>query len=373
MVIPEGAETGFYLMESCVLGGRQALLDMGHDAHILFHGDGTVEWLEMHLSMAGTWADGVIEADVGGTLIRRRYAVEGDLLTVFDEGGDASADSVYRRCDREAFLREAPASVRGGETASLPVTDGFIRGSLSAVCPDGWGGGVNAAAATVSFAGLGAEGHRRIDVMYGIKERVALEGERLDDMAEPDGGRVWEAAFDEGEGSLAAVTYSGGNAVKVTASGLSFDEEADGMLFGDVLASASLTWEAEEGGFGICEGGGDDFFELRSMSVSGAVADRELLMRLGYDWCMLFRPDGTVTAKLDGAVTRHWGDGIGAVVHGAWDGRLIAFMGGDPVGTVGYALEGDRLSLVLPDVGGRETPVAFQRSGQAPPEFGAFG
>jgi len=54
MSICANKDPDFFLIESCMLGGRDALLGMGFDAYVLFRGDDTVEWLEMYLQIEST-------------------------------------------------------------------------------------------------------------------------------------------------------------------------------------------------------------------------------------------------------------------------------------------------------------------------------
>ena len=360
-------ELDFFLIESCAIGDRNALLGMGFDAYIRFHSDGTVEWLEMYMPMTGTWADGVITVTVEGETRTRKYTIDGDVLTIIDEDGNG-CDSLYRRSDYETYDSSASAPPGAGETVEIPVTDGFRNGCLSAVCSDGWSGSREPSTGMISFSCTDPDTPKGIYVKYDIRECAVLEGEKIDEMTEPESGRVWERAYIAEYDQMQVLTYMDGSAIKVTASGLDFSAEEDQEAIGIIIFTSNLSWETEESGLSVCEGKESDFFELRSMTTESSTGNRALLTQFGYDWCILFRGDGTVTAKFDRAVTCHWGDGFGHVVNGRWADGAMTFIDGDKQGVLAYTLEGDRMTVAFRD----GLPVVFQRSAAAPPDFDAL-
>ena len=365
--ICNGRDLDFFLVESCMLGGRDSLLGMGMDMYLLFKNDGTVEMLMMSMTMSGTWSDGLMTftaPDDSGESMEMNYTIEGDLLTVTEE---ESGETVYRRNDDyESYNKSGPTSIGGGETIDIDVTDGFISGVMSATCPEGWYAYKNpvmdsmfmfTTSSTLFDDGDG----KKISVYFDIKECVVAEGEKQPELEL--GGKVWERARGE-EDRTELVTVMGSSAVKVEVSGCSFDDEAVTMALETVLSSVKLVWEREESSLGICEDGETDFFEIRSMSTSLSTGNRKFLQIMGFDWCILFRSDGTVTAKFDGAVNCSWGDGFGwvDVVTGTWNDREMIFTSGGDTGMLPFTLEGDRIYVIL---GG--DPVVFQRSSEAPP------
>jgi len=371
--ICKDTELDFFLVETTSIGDRDALLAMGMDAYVLFRGDGTVEMLMAGMTLPGTWADGVLTFSMGDESMTMGYTLDGDALTVIQgEGGEGDGRDVYRRSDYDSYDSGAAAPAGAGETVEVPVTDGFRDGLMSAVCPEGWYGRKTPFMDGMLTFNTNPEpfGVKNVYLKYDIKECVTIEGEgeRLEDQTNPDTGWVWEMACAE-DGQLVAVAYVGASAIKLTTDGL---EEEDVGVLRAIISSAGLTWETEESGLSVCEGGETDFFELRSMTTPSSTGNRSLLTTMGFDWCILFRGDGTVTAKLDGAVTCHWGDGFGAVVNGTWTNGAMTFTCGDKAGTVEYALEGDRMAFTLLDAAMESTPLVFQRSNAEPPDFDAL-
>lgn len=367
--ICKNGELDFFLIESCMFGDRDAVLGMGMDMYVLFHNDGVVEMVMTGMMpWVGKWEDGVMIFIIGDDEISvtRKYTIDGDVLTVIDEEGGTT--DIYRRGDYDSYDKSASASPGGGSVVEVSVTDGFISGVMSMVCPDGWYGHKNPVKSDMIIFNTNPDSAfdgKSIYVEYGIKECVTLsEGQQLPDNEIE--GKIWGGVVN-GEGQIEVVTYIGGNAVKVTTAGLSGDE-ADMMAFGIILSTINLTWETEEGSLSVCEGKETDFFELRSMKTSGSVGNRSLLQQFGYDWCILFSNDGAVTAKFDRAVTCYWGDGFGSVVSGTWNDGIMTFINGDVTGVLEYALEGDRLTVVFND----GQPVVFQRSNAESPDFDAL-
>ena len=359
----------FFLVESASGMSREDLLGMGMDAYVLFRSDGSVEMLMMRMSMTGTYSDGVLtftNPEDPNESMDMKYTVDGDRLTLISE--DEDGNTVFGRSDYDAYDAGGSAPTGSGETAEVPVTDGFVNGVMSVVCPEGWYGRINPMMDGMLMLNMNPDSlseDKNIYVEYGIRECVTIEGERLEDQTNPESGQVWEMAVKE-DGQLTAVSYMGGNAVKITTVGL---EEDDIGVFGEILSGVKLAWDREESALNICESGSTDFFELRSMTTSSSTGNRSLLTTMGYDWCILFRGDGTVTAKLDRAVTCHWGDGFGAVVNGTWKDGMMTFVNGDETGTIAFTLEGDRIMFVLLDAGKKESPVVFQRSSAEPRDF----
>jgi len=358
-------ELDFFLLESCPLGSRQTLLDMGMDAYMLFHSDGTVDMM-MGMVFTGTWNNEsatFINDDKATTM---KYTLEGDILTIAG-GEEGGGDTVYRRSDYAAYGKEPSSSASGGAIVSIPVTDGFITGVLSATCPDGWYGRKNPSGDMIFF-NTDPDMHysgTSIYIEYALKECVKLEGEKLNDLTDPESGRVWEAVSKDDNNLIETVTYKDGNAIKVSTSGLA---DGDSAALISILSTVALTWDSQESSLGICEGKETDFFELRSMTTSSSTGNRALLVQFGYDWCFLFRNDGTVIAKLDRAVTAYWGSGgFGKVPSGTWRKGVMTFTNGDSPWDLEYTLEGDRLTIL--DQG---LPVVFQRSQAAPPDFDAL-
>ena len=349
----------FFLVESTSMGDREALLAMGMDAYVLFRGDGSAELMMMGGTATGTWSGDVMTLTADGETSEMKFLVDGDVLTIPEMD-----DITFRRSDYDSYDNNATAPAGGGAVIETSVTDGFVNGVMSVVCPDGWYGRKTPMVDWVLMFNMSPDSlleDKKIYVEYGIRECVTIEGERQEDQTNPESGQVWEMAVNE-DGQLIAVAYMGGNAVKVTTAGL---EEDDIGVFGEIISTVRLAWEREESALSICGGESTDFFEIRSMATSSSVGNRSLLTTMGYDWCILFRGDGTVTAKFDGAVTCEWGDGFGAVVNGTWKDGVMTFTNGSVTGNLAYTLDGDRLTVAFRD----GLPVVFQRSNAEPPEF----
>ena len=360
-------ELDFFLVESCMLGDREALLGMGMDIYVLFRDDSSVEMMMMTVSMTGTYSNGVMtfsnpeDADETMTM---KYTLDGDKLTLIieDEGDGAT---VLCRSDYSAYDTGESAPAGSGETVEVPVSDSFISGVLSATCPHGWYGYKNAIMPDTIIFNMNPNSlfeEKMILVSYDISECLTPEGEELPDV-ETD-GRIWKNSLDE-DGNRKMITYMGGNAVKVEIKGIASDDEEAETALQIILSSVKLAMNSEESSCGICESDVTDFFEIRSMTTSSSVGNRVFLTQMGFDWCILFRNDGTVTAKLDGAVTCYWGDDFGAVVTGTWKTGTMTFINGEQSYDLAFSLEGDRLTFIMPD----GLPVTFQRSNATPPDF----
>jgi hypothetical protein len=298
-----------------------------------------------------------------------KYTLDGDILTLFTEylNDDVPVEeetAKLRRSDYDSYDANDSKPVEGGSVIETQVTNGFVAGVISIVCPEGWYGYKNALSPDMimfttdpnsSFAS------KNITVSCDISECVTIDGERLPENHEIE-GRIWEGAIDEENNILQLATYMGGNAVKVVLSGS--DAEDDGAALKTIFETLKLTWETEESALGICEGKDADFFELRSMKLSSSFSNRASLQTFGYDWCILFRSNGTVTARLDGSVTRCI-FGFGSVVaNGTWAAGVMTFTNGDESIAYEYTLDGDRIAVVLGD----DTPTTFHRSNTIPPD-----
>ena len=348
----------FFLLETCSMGSREDLLKMGVDMQLLFSGDGTATMDAMNNKMHGTWGDGTMTFDTGDGPLIWRYTIDGDALTVHGDTPE-EGDTVYRRSDYDSF-ESKPTKFGAGETAEVEITDGFVNGALSAKCPDGWYGHAHTMGKSMLIFNKDPDSPyssgESIRVEYDIKECMTQEGEKNAEISGKIGDFEWEGSLIEEYGRAIMVAYSGGDGIKVTATGVNFEE--DTQSFGVIMNSISLNWETRESSLKICEGCDEDYFEIRSMATRSSVGGRSLLTRMGYDWNILFRSDGTVTAKLDRAVTCEWGDGFGAKVSGTWTAEAMQFTNGEITGDLPYTLEGDRLTIAFSD----GLPIVFQRS-----------
>ena len=296
-------EQDYFVIESISSDGiTMSAEDAGVQGFILFNKDNTVQVMVMGSSITGTWDDATITID--GNVAP--FSVEGDVLK-FGLSGSLDEDPWFFRRSDEEPPADGEAS-GGGTTAEIAITDGFVAGRMSVVCPDGWfffpqsfiSGVIKFVDTPDSEKIFNAPA---IEVVY----------------------RLQEAAQDKDEDDTAdtQIKYFGDSAVKVRGN-------VDKALLEQIMETVQLTWETEQSTLAICEGKDEDFFKIRSSTPKdgGSTANLAALKLAGFDdSAILFRKDGTVRAKFNVLLIPDWK--IGNLVSGTWKENVMTFTEGE--------------------------------------------
>ena len=332
-------EQDYFVIESVSNEGvMMSAEEAGARAALLFHKDNTVEIMIMGDAMKTVWNDEKNTITIEGE--DYPYLLDGDVLK-FGISGSLDEDPwMFRRSDEEppAFDIEGSDSdsdssaktPSGGGTAEVSITDGFVTGRMTAVCPDGWKSfSTSLLPGSITMLPLrDMDDEPDITVLYILKEAAQSED-----------------FYDEGNTVIVKIFDNG--AVKVRG-------KADKALLEQVLATVQLTWDAKQSALAICEGREEDFFKIRSITQYGVTQTLDSLKIFGNDNdSILFRKDGTVHANLTFA---NWL--IGNLVEGTWNDNVMTFTDGVSEEGLAYKAKMQKykeMGVDLPPEGGSAT------------------
>jgi hypothetical protein len=361
-------ETDYFVIESVTDNSGsgitiEKLKELGLQFYLIFHKDGSIDTMQ-GVPMSGTWNENTItltaEEDGETIVIILPFSIEGDLLK-YERDGETWR---FIRSDETPAFCEATG---GGTIAEIEITDGFVTGHMSVICPGGWyyhQQTLMEGLIRLSVSPLPLDtAVSSIAIEYCIKEcaKHTIEGEKGETTIED---KEWSGVYNEENAEIEMISYIGDSAITIKIAG----EEAMAVLE-QIMTTVQLTWNTEQSNLAICEGKEYDFFKMRSLSTPERTAHHVLLKTLGYDWCILFNKDGSVRAKFDRAVNCFWGDGFEDVVSGSWKNNMMTFIGGDnnTTGNLAFTLEKDILSVTFADT--NNTTVTFRRGDDTPPDF----